>query len=66
MIGSTRQDRLKVPYYNKPIKVHIHKQPLNTPSGGILHTIKSGASKLYNRFLGRQQPSEPPSTESVI
>jgi len=57
-IGSTRKERQNVPFYAKPLRVQV---PLTKPdpcNKSLLNTIRSGASSLYNRLLGRSQASQ--------
>ena len=58
--GQTRQDRLRVPYYNKPMKVKMEKledyaddEGAGSNQSGFFQSIRNSASSIYNRILGR-------------
>ena len=59
MMGlQTRQDRLRIPYYEKPVQMDVqsHGGSVQAASSGIVQSIKTRVSNLFSRLVGR--PSE--------
>lgn len=51
----TRQDRLRVPYYSKPVQMELQAgdDDLNASQSSIVQSIKSRVSSFVSRLMGR-------------
>ena len=62
----TRQDRLRVPHYDKPIQIQLSRDEyeaeknarndnnqLDTSGESLVQTIKARVSNMFNRIIGR-------------
>ena len=64
---NTREERLRVPHYRKPVLMELESEPDMTgrpradssASGtSLMESIKSGVSNFFSRFIGRSTTDE--------